>query len=318
MRRVYIITGANGHLGGALVRALAGEPAEVRGLILPGEAAEDHGNVRYYRGDVCQPETLRPLFEGLDGAEIRVIHTAGIVDISGEVTLKDLRRKRDRHAQRRGAVPRVRRASGLRQLRARHSGGPRAAGCSRKSTPSRPTRVVGGYAKTKAEATQLVLDAARAGLDAVVVHTVGHTGGRSRPRATTWCRWCRNTCAAGCRPASSAATISSTCRDVAQGCLLAAEKGRRGECYILSNRRYEIRDLLRMIRSICGGRRLPVLPMWVARAATPVLQAWRSCARERPLYTPLFPLCALQQQQFQPRQGDDGAGLPPARPVSRR
>ena len=34
-------------------------------------------------------------------------------------------------------------------------------------------------------------------------------------------------------------------RDVAKGCLQAAEKGRRGECYILSNRRYEIRDLLR-------------------------------------------------------------------------
>ena len=40
-----------------------------------------------------------------------------------------------------------------------------------------------------------------------------------------------------------------------------------------------------MIRSVCGGRRLPVLPMWMARAAAPLLQAWAKLRHERPLYT---------------------------------
>ena len=39
-----------------------------------------------------------------------------------------------------------------------------------------PGEVTGGYAKTKAEATQLVLDAASEGLDAVVVHPSGILG----------------------------------------------------------------------------------------------------------------------------------------------
>ena len=283
MRRVYIITGANGHLGGALVRALAGEPAEVRGLILPGEAAEDHGNVRYYRGDVCQPETLRPLFEGLDGAEIRVIHTAGIVDISGEVTLKiydvNVTGTRNVAALCREFGARLVYVSSVHAI-------PEAEGGRVQSEIDAfsPDRVVGGYAKTKAEATQLVLDAARAGLDAVVVHPSGilgpfeAAGNHMVQMVSEYVRGRLPACVVG-------GYDFVDVRDVAQGCLLAAEKGRRGECYILSNRRYEIRDLLRMIRSICGGRRLPVLPMWVARAAAPVLQAWAKLRRERPLYT---------------------------------
>ena len=60
-------------------------------------------------------------------------------------------------------------------------------------------------------------------------------------------------------------------RDVAYGCLTAAERGKTGECYILSNRHYEVRDVLRIARTVCGGRRLPVLPMWMAKAAAPLL-----------------------------------------------
>ena len=74
-------------------------------------------------------------------------------------------------------------------------------------------------------------------------------------------------------------------RDVALGCLLAAEKGRKGECYILSNRHYEVRELLGILRSVAGGRRLPVLPMWMARAAAPGLQWLARLQKKRPLYT---------------------------------
>lgn len=54
-------------------------------------------------------------------------------------------------------------------------------------------------------------------------------------------------------------------RDVASGCLAALERGRKGECYILSNRHYEIKDVLKMVKMQSGGRRLPVLPMWMAK-----------------------------------------------------
>ena len=74
-------------------------------------------------------------------------------------------------------------------------------------------------------------------------------------------------------------------RDVAWGCVAAALRGRKGECYILSNRRCNISDLLEMARRVCGGRRLPVLPMGLACAAAPLLAAFARMRGRRPLYT---------------------------------
>lgn len=284
MKRVYIITGANGHLGGTLVRALQGLPVEVRGLILPGETAVDRGNVRYYRGDVCQPDTLRPLFEDLEeGAAIRVIHTAGIVDISEDVSPKvydvNVNGTRNVLALCREFGARLVYVSSVHAI-------PEADDnlVQEEIRAFSPDRVIGGYAKTKAEATQAVLDTARDGLDAVVVQPSGilgpfeASGNHMVQMVSDYVHGRLPACVVG-------GYDFVDVRDVAKGCLQAAEKGRRGECYILSNRRYEIRDLLRMIRSVCGGRRLPVLPMWMARAAAPLLQAWAKLRHERPLYT---------------------------------
>ena len=74
-------------------------------------------------------------------------------------------------------------------------------------------------------------------------------------------------------------------RDVAAGCIAAAEKGRTGECYILSNRHYEIREVLGMVREYGGGRRLPTLPIWMAKAAAPLLEWIAKKRHRRPLYT---------------------------------
>ena len=82
MRKRYIITGANGHLGSTIIRMLTGKNMEVYGLILPGECAQDHDNIRYLHGDVRDSHSLRPLFEASEETEIQVIHTAGVIDIS--------------------------------------------------------------------------------------------------------------------------------------------------------------------------------------------------------------------------------------------
>ena len=86
MKKIYIVTGANGHLGNTLIRLLRKQEADIRGLILAGEEIEDDGRVRYIKGDVRDIESLRPLFEDLEGKEAYVFHTAGIVDISEKVS----------------------------------------------------------------------------------------------------------------------------------------------------------------------------------------------------------------------------------------
>ena len=48
-RLLYIVTGANGHLGNTIVRYRKKGGQLVRGLILPSERAENRGTVTYYR-----------------------------------------------------------------------------------------------------------------------------------------------------------------------------------------------------------------------------------------------------------------------------
>ena len=87
MKQAYLVTGANGHLGSTILRALSGRRGvELRGLVLEGEDYEPLPGVTYVPGDVRRPDTLRPLFEGLRGRQVYVLHTAGIIDISDQVS----------------------------------------------------------------------------------------------------------------------------------------------------------------------------------------------------------------------------------------
>lgn len=86
MKKIYIVTGANGHLGGTLVRMLSKRGEAVRGLVLPGEAPQPFPHVRYYTGDVRDADSMRPLFADAEDAELLVLHTAGLVDIADAVS----------------------------------------------------------------------------------------------------------------------------------------------------------------------------------------------------------------------------------------
>lgn len=284
MKQFYLITGANGHLGGTLVRMLQGTDCCVRGLVLPGEQVEDTGNITYFFGDVTKPETLEPLFDTPPGAVVIVIHTAGIVDISEKVTpllyqvnvvgTKNIIAMCQRHGVKRlvhvssvHAIPEGDKMGVLTEVQ-RFS----------------PDTVVGGYAKTKAEATQAVLDAATKGLNAVVVHPSGILGpyDESSNHVVQMVKeYMRGKLPACVRGGYDFVDV----RDVAVGCLLAAEHGKAGSCYILSNRHYEIKDILAMVRKTVGGRRLPVLPLWMAKMAAPLLGWWARLKKQRPLYT---------------------------------
>ena len=284
MEKTYLVTGACGHLGGTLVRLLERTGAQVRGLRLPSEQARDRAHVTYYPGDVRDRDSLRPLFRGLAGREVVVFHTAAIVDISGEVTpqMRDVNVNGTKNILalcREYGVKRLVYVSSVHAI-------PEKDGCAvlREVDSFSPQQVTGGYAKTKAEATQAVLDAAAQGLDAVVVHPSGILGpfdGTGNHLVQLVKEY-----AGGKLPACVKGGYDFVdVRDVAAGCLAAAEKGRSGQCYILSNRHYEVKEVLAMAKTLCHGRRLPVLPMWMAQAAEPLLGWVARVKKQRPLYT---------------------------------
>lgn len=156
----WIVTGAAGHLGGTIVRLLRERKAEVRGLVLPHESAADQGETRYFTGDVTLPETLVPLFEGTDPARTVVIHTAGLIDI-GDHPYEELRRVNVEGTRnvlalcRQYGVRRLVYVSSVHAIAQAPDGG-----VLRETSSFSPDAVAGSYAKTKAEATRDVLDAA--------------------------------------------------------------------------------------------------------------------------------------------------------------
>ena len=287
MKPLYIVTGACGHLGNTIVRQLIQKGEHVRGLRLPSESPDLFEGLDFplIAGDVRDADSLEPLFEGVEKDQpVVVIHTAGIICITRQtpknayqVNVEGTKNLIDQclshHVQKLvyvssvHAIPEKEDWQVIREI-----------------NHFDPQAVVGGYAKTKAEATQAVLDAVKRGLNAVVVHPSGIIGP---------CDYGHNhlmemirSYLSGKLPACVRGGYDFVdVRDVAKGCILAAEKGKTGECYILSNRHYDIPEVMRMLKSLCGKRRVPpALPMGFAKMAAPFME-WHAKAQKR---TPLF------------------------------
>ncbi len=281
---LYLVTGACGHLGGTLIRYLRREGCAVRGLMLPEEEARDGGGVAYYRGNVADWRSLAPFFSGLEPYDVTVLHTAGIVSIGAAppAAMYDVNVNGTRNVLdwcRRSGVRRLVYVSSVHALEEGDG-----LGVIREADRFSPERVTGAYAATKAEATQLVLDAARAGLDAVIVHPSGILGpyddGRNHLTQLI------QAYLAGRLPGGVTGGYDFVdVRDVALGCLAAARRGRAGECYILSNRYVPIRDLLEYLRTAVRGRRKPCFPLGLAKLAAPAVEALARLRGRRPLFT---------------------------------
>lgn len=284
MNPLYIVTGSAGHLGSTLVRLLASKGLPVRGLLLPEEEGIAYSTVSYVHGDVLDPASLAPLFAETDGRDCIVVHCAGLVSIADRVTpaleavnvqgtqhIIDLCK---RHAARKlvyvSSVHAIAEGDPLRVIT--------------ETSQFSADAVHGAYAKTKAEATRRVLDAGQDGLNVTVVHPSGILGPYDKTGnhlVQMVADYINGRLPAGIRGGYDFVDV----RDVAQGCFAAEHDPVSGECYILSGRYYSVRELFAIIRAIRGGRRVPILPVWLAQAVLPLMEGFARLRRRRPLYT---------------------------------
>ena len=286
MKEVYLVTGASGHLGNAVVRALLAQDKRVRALVLPHDPLKNTVDPRaeMVEGDVLDMQSLVPFFAHC-GKDAIVIHAAGIVSIAagGNPALRRVNVDGTRN------IVRMCESSGVKKLvyvSSVHAIPVLPKGQAMRETDRfDPDAVEGAYAKSKAEATALVLDAHARGLCACVVHPSGIIGPYDYGCAhmtQMFEDYISGNLWACVRGGYDFVDV----RDVADGILACAGRGRGGQCYILSNRYVTVQELLETLRRITNGRKLRlVLPCGFIRFVAPLAEWYYKLRGQKPLFT---------------------------------
>lgn len=282
--KMYLITGANGHLAGTIIRYLKKEDCMIRGLILPTEENQNTANIQYFKGDVTKPSSLVPFFSGTRDYDVIVIHAAGMISIEDKISpaLYDTNVNGTKNILKFCRAFEVSRLLYISSVHAIDEGDHISVIREVKDFPTE--KVIGAYAKTKAEASQAVMDAAKEGLDAVIVHPSGILGpfDDGKNHITQFIQLYL----AGKLPAGVSGGYDFVdVRDVAKGCIAAAKNGEKGESYILSNRYIPVRDLLEYMRLATNGKRKICLPLNLAKRLAPLFEWYAKVKKRRALYT---------------------------------
>lgn len=285
MKDIYLITGAAGHLGNTIIRKLVERGEYIRALVLPGEKVPVEGDIEVFYGDVRDMDSLRPFMEVGDGYNVILIHCAGIVSIASKYQQKVyetnvLGTKNIVELAIENKVDKFIYVSSVHAITEKPKGQ-----LMEEISDFNPELVVGAYAKTKAEATKFVLDSIARGLKAIVVHPSGICGpydyGKGHSTKLVMDYYNRKlTSAAG------GGYDFVDVRDVADGILASCQRGRIGECYILSNKFVTALELLRLLHEITGHKEIKrVLPLWFLTLTAKMAEMYYKILGQAPLFT---------------------------------
>jgi dihydroflavonol-4-reductase len=284
---MILVTGATGHIGNVLVRQLLALGKKVRAFKLPGEdMAPLRGlEVDVVEGDVLDQTSLQRALEGVK----HVYHLAGVISILSGVSriLDRVNVQGTRNviaACREAAVERLVYTSSIHALAEAPHGAP-----IDERQPFDPARTRGDYGRSKAQASLEVVAAARQGLNAVIVCPTGVIGPydfRRSEMSLVIGNYARRTLKLYVEGAYNFVDV----RDVAAGHILACERGRVGESYILAGERITVKRLLETVEELTGrAARAPhvKVPFWLARWAANFTPLYYRLTRTRPQFTAL-------------------------------
>lgn len=250
-----LVTGGTGFVGAHIVRALLARGRGVRCLARPGSSrANLEGlDVEIVTGDLTDPSSLKAAATGCAvlyhcaadyrlssrmAAEIYASNVAGTENV--------LRAAAD------ASVDRVVYTSSVGALGLAPAGQ-----SANEETPVDPATLIGAYKRSKHAAEGVAREWAGRGLAVVIVNPstpVGERDAKPTPTGKMIVDFLR-----GRMPAYVDTGLNIVdVRDVAEGHLLAAERGRVGERYILGNRNMTLRGILERLAAISG---LPA-PRW--------------------------------------------------------
>ncbi|MBL6938440.1 MAG: NAD-dependent epimerase/dehydratase family protein [Alphaproteobacteria bacterium] len=258
-----LVTGASGFVGSAVARALSRRGDEVRVLM---RATSPRNNIEGESFEVAEGDMLdrRSMIEAMDGVRY-VFHVAADYRLWArdpeEIVRNNLHGTRAvMEAARDTGVERIVYTSSVAALKPLH-GGEAVDETSRHSEHT----VIGAYKKSKLVAERLVERMAGEGLPAVIVSPSTPIGPRDIKPTPTGRIIVQ--AATGGMPAYVDTGLNLVhVDDVANGHLLALEKGRRGQNYILGGHDVRLKEMLAVICPLAGrkppGIRLPRTPLY--------------------------------------------------------
>lgn len=268
-RTLYLVTGAAGFLGSHICRQLLDRGESVRAFVLKGDPAVKYipEKVGIVTGDLCDINSLENFFKVPDDTQTIILHVASMVTVNPdynqklmdinvggtkniiEKCLEHPECKKMVYVSSSGAIPELPKGQKIREVKQFDS-----------------EKVVGWYSKTKAMATQAVLDAVKKeGLNACVVHPSGILGPQDYAIGETTgtiIKIINGEMPIGMRGSFNLCDV----RDLAAGCIAAADKGRTGECYILGNEEVTLKEMCELLDKDlhCGTCKL-YLPLGLAK-----------------------------------------------------
>jgi dihydroflavonol-4-reductase len=305
-----LVTGGTGFIGSHVVRALIDAGWAVRCLVRDTSPRQQLAglDVTFVSGDLSDEATLREAARGCDG----VFHTAALYALWSANPAEF----RETNVEGTRRVLAAAHAEGVRRVVFTSSvaciGQAPPGGLANEDTVCAARDLCGEYEKTKKEAEDLALQAARDGQDVVVVNpatAIGPGDVRPTPTGKIIVDFLE-----GRMPFTLDTGLSFVdVRDVAQGHLLAFEKGQAGRRYILANRdgHLDLRSFLRLVGR-AAGRRAPRfrLPYFVAYLAGAV----STFVANRLGHPPAVPLVGVKlarhRMYFDPSRAITELGLP--------
>lgn len=256
-RKVFLLTGAAGFLGGNICRKLIEQGEKVKAFVLTGDPAAEHIPIgaEIVYGDLTDKASLEKLFDATSDMDVIFIHCASIVAISPEPKqiIYDVNVNGTKHVVDLCIEHQVKKlvyVSSNGAIEELPDNQPMY-----EPTEFNPASRVGYYAETKTMATEYVLKvSAERGLDASVVYPSGIFGPNDYafgPVAQVIMKYCKGEMPVGIKGSFNTVDV----RDLADTVISCVEKGRKGEGYILGNEMFSMRHLFELIDQATGIKR---------------------------------------------------------------
>lgn len=278
----YIVSGATGHLGLNLIKLLLAEGKSVKAIVLKGDNTEqlERDGVKLVYGDVTDRDFV---FSQVEEGSV-FFHLAGIIDITSgnkdrvfEVNVNGTKNVADACLAK-GAkmiytssvhvIPPAKKGKAMSEPRLFDA-----------------DKVVGDYAKSKTMATKYVFEKCNEGLDAVVLFPAGIIGPLD-DKISSLGQLVLDIANRKIRTRVTGGYNFVDVRDVAYGVARAAEKGKRGEGYILSGSEVTIDDIFKIVNGYLKRTKfIPLLATGFVKIFSSIAEAYYKVRGMKPLFT---------------------------------